>query len=234
MEMTRLTIAEFELPIAQYKHVLLASLLHDVDDRKNGGDGTLIRAKTILDGLMPHDSYDVKDILDMIKCFGTFGHGDDILQDACALPEVRVAIICDRATAIGMTGVMRTIAYSLESGRLHQTKDVPFEYDGTDQSIVVGIFALYNKYMSGVSATMAVPSTMGHILEKILPMTIRMREYAKMTGSVALVHMLDRPDMAIEPVMKMVRAYLSAPTEFDMIEYLRHTEWSSTLSSTIH
>jgi uncharacterized protein len=94
------------------KHlILLASMLHDIDDRKfftNGKDYE--NAKSILRNYLSRENIDV--VLKMIKYVSSSTYGDTIPIDAINSSWMLIPRYADRVEAIGKIGIVRCFQYT--------------------------------------------------------------------------------------------------------------------------
>lgn len=146
--------------------ILLASLLHDVDDDKfikNDDDDKNKNARNILNIVMPNLTYKeniINLIIKMINLVSFSKNGNNVHN----LPEwILIPRLCDRLEAIGKIGIKRCLIYSDKTNRpRYIDKDIRPKDINHLKSLIDK--TRYKNYLMGTKSESAI----GHFYDKIL------------------------------------------------------------------
>ena len=141
--------------------VLIAALLHDVDDRKvtglpRGVKNTYSNARTlcVVVGLPERD---IAKIVEMISLVAASENGNSVVAKLYKL----IPRECDRIEALGMIGVERCAEYTKRIGRPEYTPATPMPTTPEELDVVLAGYNIEN--YSGTSASM-----LDHFYDKLL------------------------------------------------------------------
>ena len=147
--------------------VKLAALLHDIDDakyfpnNKNYENARQILSNTVSDKDELSCS-DIDDIIKMISWVSSSKNGDVIPEEARNKEYLLYPRYADRLEALGITGIWRTLEYTLKKGAPLFTRDTLKAHNEEDLFTNIATPERYKQY-SGASSSM-----MDHFYDKLL------------------------------------------------------------------
>jgi uncharacterized protein len=141
--------------------ILLAALLHDVDDRKYFPENkNYENARRIMDAILI--TLDVQDeVIEMIELVSSSQNGDSVPWNAEVHPWMLIPRHCDRLEAIGNAGIYRAWDYTIETKRPLITGDTEIAHS-VDELWKIASLERYAAY-NGKSKSMV-----DHFYDKLL------------------------------------------------------------------
>lgn len=107
-------VREIDEPEYVKRSIILAALLHDIDDRKFFDTNDYSNAREIL-----HDFEHADLVIEMISLVSCSTNGDSIVEPEWKL----IPRYCDRLEAIGRVGLKRVYQYTVTKNRPHHTEN---------------------------------------------------------------------------------------------------------------
>ena len=158
-------LIELNLDEPTINNVILASLLHDVDDHKYYDTVDYANARAILQALADTCSGDTTcntkfNIEEIISMIDLVSYSQNQNQNTDNIPKYKlIPQKCDRIEAMGTPGVERCIEYSKHKGNPMHTQDTPLATNTLELRAIM----LTNPVYNGKSA-----SVIDHCYEKLL------------------------------------------------------------------
>ena len=146
-----------DLPELTKQKVILAGLLHDIDDHKIFNTTNYENARNILNKYM--NNSDIEDIIEMISLVSCSKNGSSDNKDKWKL----IPRDCDRLEAIGEIGIERAYTYTIHVSRPLHCEDTIRAYNINDINKAATI-ERYNNYMKGAKSV----SMIDHFYDKLL------------------------------------------------------------------
>lgn len=150
--------------------ILIASLLHDVDDAKYFSTNDFNNARMLLVDTIDRSENNIPTVItnewiilviDMINLVSCSKNGNELPEGYP--PWMLIPRLADRLDALGEVGIERTIAFNTMKGRPMHDKNTKRVYT-LEELNNVATFERFNQYVNGITEL----TTIGHIYDKLI------------------------------------------------------------------
>lgn len=158
-----LALSDFpSLTLEQRDAILIACILHDINDHKFVSDDNIVDLRRLLCGYVSRRCINM--IVYMIDIISCSKNGDSIIEPSWyTIPRY-----ADRLEAMGRIGLKRAIAYSTYTGR-------PFMNESTPRALTlddIDTIATPDRYIEYTKGIRVSPTTIDHLYDKILHLDV--------------------------------------------------------------